>query len=282
MKEIEAKKITKAVSQLCMDANYYLPNDVFNALKKAREKETSEIGKSVLDEIFENIKIAKEENLPMCQDCGTSVFVIEIGQDVHITGGSFYDAINEGVRRGYEEGYLRKSMTYDPVITRANTGDNTPAIIHTDIVPGEKIKILFCPKGGGCENMSTIKMMSAADGMEGIKEFVINFVKETSGNPCPPTIIGIGIGGTFEKAALLAKKAVLRSPLGKPHPDERYAKFESELLKEINKLGIGPMGFGGSVTALAVHIEIHPTHLAMMPVAVNMNCHVARQKTIVL
>jgi fumarate hydratase subunit alpha len=282
MREIEAHEITEAVKHLCMDANYSLPDDVVNALQEARTKEISEVGKAVFDEIFENIKIAREEQLPMCQDCGTSIFVIELGQDVHITGGDLYAAVNEGVRQGYEEGYLRKSMTYDPVITRANTGDNTPAVIHTDIVPGEHIKILFCPKGGGCENMSTIKMMSAADGMEGIRNFVINFVKDASGNPCPPTIIGIGIGGTFEHAALLAKKAVLRSPLGTPHPDERYAQFERELLHEINRLGIGPMGFGGRVTALAVHIEIHPTHLAMMPVAVNMNCHVARQKTITI
>jgi len=282
MREIETKEITEAVKQLCIDANYFLPDDVFNALKEARKKENSEVGIAVFDEIFENIEIARKEHLPLCQDCGTSIFAIELGQDVHIKGGDFYNAVNEGVRQGYAEGYLRKSMTYDPVITRANTKDNTPAIIHTNIVPGEKIKILFCPKGGGCENMSTIKMMSAADGIEGIKKFVINFVKEASGNPCPPTIIGVGIGGTFEHAALLAKRAVLRSPVGKPHPDERYAKFESEMLHEVNKTGIGPMGFGGRVTALAVHIEIHPTHLAMMPVAVNMNCHVARQKTIIL
>ncbi|MDI6916638.1 MAG: fumarate hydratase [Thermoplasmatales archaeon] len=199
-----------------------------------------------------------------------------------MTGGNFYDAINNGVRKGYKEGYLRKSMTYDPVLTRANTGDNTPAVIHTEIVPGDKIKILFCPKGGGCENMSTLKMMSPAEGMEGVKKFVVDFVKGANGNPCPPTIIGVGIGGTFEKAAFLAKKAVLRSPLGTPHPDERYAKVENELLEEINKLGIGPMGFGGRTTALAVHIETHPAHVALMPVAVNINCHAARQKTVII
>jgi len=282
MREIDVKKITETVAQLCIDANYYLPDDVFKALKKAREKEVSPVGKALLDEIFENLRIAGEEKLPMCQDCGTSVFLIELGQDVHIIGGNLYDAINEGVRKGYKEGYLRKSMTYDPVITRANTGDNTPAVIHTDIVPGDKIKICFCPKGGGCENMSTLKMMSPAEGMEGVKKFVLDFVKEASGNPCPPHIVGVGIGGSFEKAAFLAKKAVLRSPLGTHHPDERYAKVEDELLEEINKMGIGPMGFGGRMTALALHIEIHPAHVALMPVAININCHAARQKTAII
>ena len=282
MREIATKKITDAVSQLCIEANYYLPDDVIEALKKAKEKEVSPVGRAVLDEIFENLRIAREEKLPICQDCGTSVFLIELGQDVHITEGSFYDAINNGVRKGYKEGYLRKSMTYDPVLTRANTGDNTPAVIHTDIVPGDKIKICFCPKGGGCENMSTLKMMSPAEGMEVVKKFVVDFVQEASGNPCPPSIIGVGIGGTFEKAAFLAKKAVLRSPLGTPHPDERYAKVENDLLEEINKLGIGPMGFGGRITALAVHIETHPAHVALMPVAVNINCHAARQKTVII
>ena len=282
MREIEAKKITETAAKLCMDANYYLPDDVFEALKLAKENEVSPVGKVVLDEIFENLKIAREEKLPICQDCGTSVFMIELGQEVHVTGGYLYDAINEGVRKGYKKGYLRKSMTYDPVITRANTGDNTPAVIHTDIVPGDKIKILFCPKGGGCENMSTIKMMSPAEGMEGVKKFVIDFVREASGNPCPPSIVGVGIGGSFEKAAFLAKKAVLRSPLGTSHPDERYAKVERELLEEINKLGIGPMGFGGRMTALAVHIETHPAHVALMPVAININCHAARQKTAII
>lgn len=282
MREIATKKITDAVAQLCIEANYYLPDDVAEALKKAKEKEVSPVGRAVLDEIFENLRIAKEEKLPICQDCGTSVFLIKLGQDVHITGGNFYDAINNGVRKGYKEGYLRKSMTYDPVLTRANTGDNTPAVIHTDMVPGDKIKICFCPKGGGCENMSTLKMMTPAEGMEGVKKFVVDFVQEASGNPCPPSIVGVGIGGTFETSAFLAKKAVLRSPLGTPHPDERYAKVENELLEEINRLGIGPMGFGGRITALAIHIEIHPAHVALMPVAVNINCHAARQKTVII
>jgi fumarate hydratase subunit alpha len=282
MREIQTREIIDVVARLCMDANYYLPDDVTDALRAAREKEVSPTGKVVFDEIFENLKIAREEKLPICEDCGTSVFLIEFGQDVHIMGGNFYDAINEGVRRGYKEGYLRNSMTYDPVIDRMNTGDNTPAVIYTDIVPGDKIKILFCPKGGGCENMSTLKMMTPAEGMEGIKRFVVDSVREAGGNPCPPIIVGVGIGGTLEKAAFLAKKAVLRSPLSLPHPDERYAKVECELLDEINKLGIGPMGLGGRITALAVHIEIFPTHVAMMPVAINMNCHAARQKAAII
>ena len=282
MREIDAHKIKENVTQLCMDANYCLPTDVGNALKNAQKHEKSMVGKTVFAEISTNQHIAQKEKLPLCQDCGTSVFLLEIGQDVHISGGDLSEAINEGVKKGYREGYLRKSMVYDPVFTRANTGDNTPAVIHTEIVPGDKIKIVFCPKGGGCENMSALKMMTPADGIEGIKNFVVDFVKSASGNPCPPTIIGVGIGGTFEKVAFLAKKAVLRTPLGTPHPDKRYAQVERELLDEINNLGIGPMGFGGKITALAVHIETHPVHLAMMPVAINMNCHVARQRTVII
>jgi len=282
MRQIEANKIKETVTQVCMDANYCLPTDVSNALKNAQKNEESLVGKTVFEEISTNQRIALEEKLPLCQDCGTSVFLLEIGQDVHITGGNLSDAINEGVKKGYEEGFLRKSMVYDPVFTRSNTGDNTPAVIHAEIVPGEKIKIVFCPKGGGCENMSALKMMTPADGIEGIKNFVVDFVKDASGNPCPPTIIGVGIGGTFEKVAFLAKKAVLRTPLGTHHPDKRYAQIERELLDEINNLGIGPMGFGGKITALAVHIETHPVHLAMMPVAINMNCHVARQRTVII
>ncbi len=282
MRVIDAKEIVEAVAKLCMDANYYLPDDVRKALEEAREREDNQIARQVLDEIIENYKIAEREKLPICQDCGTSVFLIELGQDVRIENGYLYDAINEGVRKGYREGYLRKSMVYDPVIDRKNTGDNTPAVIHLDLVPGDKIKITFCPKGGGSENMSAIKMLSAADGIEGVKKFVIETVRKAGGNPCPPIIVGVGIGGTFEKAAFLAKKAVLRRPLGKHNEDERYARLEDELLEEINKLGIGPMGFGGRTTALAVHIETFPVHIAMMPVAVNINCHAARQKTVII
>lgn len=282
MRVIDAKEIVEAVAKLCMDANYYLPDDVRKALEEAREREDNQIARQVLDEIIENYKIAEREKLPICQDCGTSVFLIELGQDVRIENGYLYDAINEGVRKGYREGYLRKSMVYDPVIDRKNTGDNTPAVIHLDLVPGDKIKITFCPKGGGSENMSAIKMLSAADGIEGVKRFVIETVRKAGGNPCPPIIVGVGIGGTFEKAAFLAKKAVLRRPLGKHNEDERYARLEDELLEEINKLGIGPMGFGGKTTALAVHIETFPVHIAMMPVAVNINCHAARQKTVII
>ncbi|MCD6410994.1 MAG: fumarate hydratase [Thermoplasmata archaeon] len=282
MRVIDAKEIVEAVAKLCMDANYYLPEDVKKALEEAREREDNQIARQVLDEIIENYKIAEREKLPICQDCGTSVFLIELGQDVRIENGYLYDAINEGVRKGYSEGYLRKSMVYDPVIDRKNTGDNTPAVIHLDLVPGDKIKITFCPKGGGSENMSAIKMLSAADGIEGVKRFVIETVRKAGGNPCPPIIVGVGIGGTFEKAAFLAKKAVLRRPLGKHNEDERFARLEDELLEEINKLGIGPMGFGGKTTALAVHIETFPVHIAMMPVAVNINCHAARQKTVII
>lgn len=282
MRVIDAKEIVEAVAKLCMDANYYLPEDVKKALEEAREREDNQIARQVLDEIIENYKIAEREKLPICQDCGTSVFLIELGQDVRIENGYLYDAINEGVRKGYSEGYLRKSMVYDPVIDRKNTGDNTPAVIHLDLVPGDKIKITFCPKGGGSENMSAIKMLSAADGIEGVKRFVIETVRKAGGNPCPPIIVGVGIGGTFEKAAFLAKKAVLRRPLGKHNEDERFARLEDELLEEINKLGIGPMGFGGRTTALAVHIETFPVHIAMMPVAVNINCHAARQKTVII
>ena len=282
MRVIDAKEIVEVVAKLCMDANYYLPDDVRKALEEAREREDNQIARQVLDEIIENYKIAEREKLPICQDCGTSVFLIELGQDVRIENGYLYDAINEGVRKGYREGYLRKSMVYDPVIDRKNTGDNTPAVIHLDLVPGDKIKITFCPKGGGSENMSAIKMLSAADGIEGVKKFVIETVRKAGGNPCPPIIVGVGIGGTFEKAAFLAKKAVLRRPLGEHNEDERYARLEDELLEEINKLGIGPMGFGGRTTALAVHIETFPVHIAMMPVAVNINCHAARQKTVII
>lgn len=282
MRRIDADKIKKAIAKLCMDANYSLPEDVRKAIEEARERETNPIAKEILDEIVENYRLAEKEKLPICQDCGTSVFIVELGQDVRIENGYLYDAINEGVRIGYSEGYLRKSMVYDPVISRKNTGDNTPAVIHLDIVPGDKIKITFCPKGGGSENMSAIKMLSPADGIEGVKKFVVETVKRAGGNPCPPVIVGVGIGGTFEKAAFLAKKAVLRQPLGRRNEDERYARIEDELLEEINKLGIGPMGLGGRTTALAVHIETFPVHIAMLPVAVNINCHAARQKTVVI
>jgi len=279
MREINVKEIIDVVSGLCMDANYNLPDDVLNAIKKAREKEDSPTGRAILDEIIKNNHIAREEKLAICQDTGFAVFFVELGQEIHITGGNFQDAINEGVRKGYQDGYLRKSIVDDPVLSRINTKNNTPAIIYTDIVPGDKIKIIFCPKGGGAENMSEVRMLTAAHGIEGVKKFVVERVKKSGGNPCPPIVVGVGIGGTFEKCAMNAKRALLREPLGAPNPDERFAKVEQELLEEINNLGIGPMGLGGRTTALAVHIETYPCHIATMPAAVNINCHVSRHKS---
>ncbi len=280
MREVNVSNITEAVKNLCIDANYYLGEDVVKSLKKNEEKEESPTGKEILGKIIENIKIAKNDKVPLCQDTGYAVFFIELGQDVHLIGGDFVKAVNEGVRQGYKEGYLRKSVVADP-LKRNNTGDNTPAIIHTDIVPGEKIKIAFAPKGGGSENMSEVRMMAPAVGIEGIKEFVVERVRKSGANPCPPVIVGIGIGGTFDKCAEIAKRSLLR-PIGSKNPNKVYADLEDELLKTINKLGIGPQGFGGRTTALAVHIEVHPCHIASFPVAVNMQCHVARHKEVII
>ena len=280
MREIEASRITEEVARLCMEANFQLEDDVQKALEKAHEAEESPAGKEVLRQIIENSGIARSEKIPMCQDTGLAVIFAEVGQDLHITGGGFEDAINEGVRKGYTDGYLRKSVLADPV-KGGNTGDNTPAIIHTTIVPGETLKLWVVPKGGGSENMSRIAMMKPADGIEGIKKFVLDNVKAASGNPCPPIIVGIGIGGTFERCALLAKKALLRE-IGSTHPDELYASLEKELLEKVNDLGVGPMGFGGRTTALAVHIEVAPRHIASFPVSMNLNCHAARHKYIEL
>ncbi len=280
MREIEASRITEEVARLCMEANFELEDDVQKALEKAHEAEESPAGKEVLRQIIENSSIARGEKIPMCQDTGLAVIFVEIGQDVHIAGGGFEDAINEGVRKGYTDGYLRKSVLADPV-KGGNTGDNTPAVIHTTIVPGDALKLWVVPKGGGSENMSRIAMMKPADGIEGIKKFVLENVKAASGNPCPPIIVGIGIGGTFERCALLAKKALLRE-IGSTHPDELYASLEKELLEKVNDLGVGPMGFGGRTTALAVHIEVAPRHIASFPVSMNLNCHAARHKYIEL
>ncbi len=280
MREIEASRITEEVARLCMEANFELEDDVQKALEKAHEAEESPAGKEVLRQIIENSSIARGEKIPMCQDTGLAVIFVEIGQDVHIAGGGFEDAINEGVRKGYTDGYLRKSVLADPV-KGGNTGDNTPAVIHTTIVPGDALKLWVVPKGGGSENMSRIAMMKPADGIEGIKKFVLENVKAASGNPCPPTIVGIGIGGTFERCALLAKKALLRE-IGSTHPDELYASLEKELLEKVNDLGVGPMGYGGRTTALAVHIEVAPRHIASFPVSMNLNCHAARHKYIEL
>ena len=274
MRQVEALTITGLVAEMCREANILLGYDVIAALRKALTEEESPSGKAVLQQLLENIDIACREQIPLCQDTGFAVFFVEWGQDVLLTGGTLEKAINEGVRKGYQEGYLRKSVVTDP-FKRVNTGDNTPAIIHTTIVPGEKVKITFAPKGGGSENMSALKMLKPSDGLESVVDFVVNCVREAGPNPCPPVVVGVGIGGTFEKVALIAKKALLR-PLGRPHPQPFYADLEQNILKKINNLGIGPQGFGGRVTALAVHIEIFPAHIASLPVAVNLNCHAAR------
>jgi fumarate hydratase subunit alpha len=280
MREIFTKDIIKAVRDLCIDANYYLGKDVEDALRGAYEKEESPVGKATLSQILENVEISKQGEFPMCQDTGTAVVFVDMGDQVLIKDGNLFEAINEGVRQGYKDGYLRKSILSDP-IERKNTGDNTPAVIHLDIVKGDKLKIVVAPKGGGSENMSEVKMMAPADGVEGVKNFVLDMVKKSGSNPCPPVIVGVGIGGSFEKCAEMAKRALLR-PIGSKHPNPFYANLEAELLEKVNKLGIGPQGFGGTQTALAVHIETHPCHIASFPAAVNINCHVARHKEAVL
>ncbi|SHE49611.1 fumarate hydratase subunit alpha [Desulfofundulus australicus DSM 11792] len=280
MRLIDAATITATVAELCQKANYELGEDVLRAFNEALEQEISLTGKDVLQQLLENARIAREEQVPMCQDTGFAVVFLEIGQEVMITGGDLYEAVNEGVRRGYRDGYLRKSIVDHP-LRRKNTGDNTPAVIHTRIVPGDKLRIVVAPKGGGSENMSGLRMLKPAEGVEGVKNFVIEQVRAAGPNPCPPVVVGVGIGGTFEKAALLAKEALLR-PLGQPHPDAEIAALEKELLEAINNLGIGPQGLGGRITALAVHVEVYPCHIASLPVAVNINCHASRHKEAVL
>lgn len=276
MREIHISKIIDTVKELCIEANYYLSNDVKRALCNAKENETWPLAENILDQIILNSDIAKNENMPICQDTGMACIFIDIGQDVHIVGGLLDDAINEGVRRGYEEGFLRKSVVKDP-INRINTKDNTPAIIYYNMVAGDKIKITVAPKGFGSENMSRIKMLKPSDGLQGVKDFIIETVKLAGPNPCPPIVMGVGIGGTFDKAAYLAKKALIR-PLDKRNEDKFYSDLEEELLANINKLGIGPQGFGGKTTALGLNIETYPTHIAGLPVAVNINCHATRHK----
>ena len=281
MREVKFDTLVSTVRNLCMDANYYIPDDVRQKVIEFRDKEESDVARNILDIILKNHEVSANEKMPICQDTGFAVFFIEMGEDVRITGGGFEEAIYEGVRQGYKEGYLRKSIVDDPLFERKNTKDNTPPIIHLRLVPGDRIKIVFAPKGGGSENMSEVKMMVPADGEEGVKRFVVDRVRSSGGNPCPPVIVGVGIGGTFEHVAYLAKKALLR-PVGSHHPDPRFAKLEDEILEEVNKLGIGPMGLGGRTTALAVHIETHPCHIASMPVAVNMQCHAARHKEAII
>jgi fumarate hydratase subunit alpha len=281
MRTIDSAQITETVARLCQEANFDIGEDVLDALKRASEKEESPLGKQVLDQILENNSIAANQKIPICQDCGTAVVFLELGQDTHITGGDLYTAVEEGVRQGYEYGYLRKSIVSQPFSARLNTKDNTPAMIHLDMVPGDMLKIAVMPKGGGSENMSRLNMLTPSKGRQGVIDVVVNSVTEAGSNPCPPVIVGIGIGGTADKAMILAKKALLRR-LGEPSPDREVADLEQEILERINRLGIGPQGFGGRTTALAVHAVVYPTHIAMMPVAVNLNCHAARHKEAVL
>ena len=280
MREIEVSKVTDVVEKLCIDANNHLPGDVKCAIENCRACEDGDIAKGILDNIIENYNIADRENVPVCQDTGMACVFLEIGQDVHFVGGNLTDAINEGVRRGYDKGYLRKSVVGDPV-RRGNTGDNTPAMIYTEIVPGDSVKITLGPKGFGSENMSAIRMFKPSAGLQGIKDFILETVEAAGPNPCPPIVIGVGIGGTFDKAALLAKKAIMRS-LDVRNPDPFYADLEKEMLEKVNELGIGPQGFGGKTTAIGLNIETLPTHIAGMPCAININCHVTRHKTEVL
>jgi fumarate hydratase subunit alpha len=281
MKEIKASEVTKTVARLCQEANFVLGEDILAALKKAEQSEQSPLGKEVLSRLIENACIAKEERLPLCQDCGVAVVFLEIGQDVHISGGDLYAAVEEGVRQGYAEGYLRKSVVAKPFSARTNTEDNTPPVTHVEIVPGDKLKITVMPKGAGAENMSQLAMLKPGEGKQGIIDFVVKTVEEGGGSPCPPLIIGIGIGGTLEKTMLLAKKALLRK-LAEPNADPEVAELEREILAEVNALGIGPLGFGGTTTALAVHAEVMPAHIASLPVAVNLQCHSARHQEAIL
>ncbi|MDH5695826.1 MAG: fumarate hydratase [Dehalococcoidia bacterium] len=281
MREIKASAITQAVAQLCQEANFELGEDVLSALKRAQQTEESPLGREVLSQLIENARIAEQERLPLCQDCGTAVVFLEIGQEVHITGGDLYAAVEEGIRRGYAQGYLRKSIASQPFSARINTKDNTPPVIHGEIVPGDQLKITVMPKGGGAENMSRLAMLKPSDGRPGIIDLVVRTVDEAGGNACPPLIIGLGIGGTVEKAMLLAKEALLRR-VAEPNPDPEIAELEKEILAQVNALGIGPLGFGGRTTALAVHAEVMPAHIASLPVAVNLQCHSARHKEAVL
>lgn len=281
MKEIKASDITDTVARLSQEANYHLGQDVLDALRQAVKNEDSPLGRETLNRILENAEIAAKGQFPLCQDCGTAVVFLELGQDVHVAGGDLNEAVQEGVRRGYGEGYLRKSQVRQPFSARVNTKDNTPAVIHAEIVPGDKLKITVAPKGGGSENMSRLSVLKPAQGRQGVIDFVVKAVEEAGSNPCPPVIVGVGIGGTAEKTMLMAKKALLRT-LGLSNPDPEVAELEREILKKINALGIGPEGFGGRTTALAVHVETAPAHLASLPVAVNLQCHSARHKEAVL
>lgn len=276
MREIHVEEIIKAVKEMCISANYNLGKDVLDAFEKSKEKEESPVGKSIIENLTKNAQIARDNQMPMCQDTGMAILFVEVGQEVHISDGNLTDAINEGVRQGYKEGYLRKSVVDDPLL-RKNTGDNTPAIIYYDIVPGDKIKIALAPKGFGSENMSKTKMLKPSDGMKGVEDFVVETVSQAGPNPCPPIVVGVGIGGTMDKAAYMAKKSLLR-PIGEHNNYEHINEMEKRLLEKINKLGIGPQGLGGTTTALAVNVEVFATHIAGLPVAVNINCHASRHE----
>ncbi len=281
MRRIHYNDIVDEIRGMCMEANYRLSEDVIAAYEKALKMEKSPLGKEVLRQILENAGIAGKECIPLCQDTGLAVLFIEFGQDVSVVGGLLNDAINEGVRQGYQNGYLRKSVVMEPVLERRNTHDNTPAIIHAEIVQGDRLRIMLDIAGGGCENMAALKMLRPADGLDGVKQLVVETVRNAGANPCPPVVVGVGIGGDFEKATILAKKVLLR-PVGQPHPRLEVAAIEEDLLGKINRLGIGPVGLGGVVTAFAVHIEIHPCHIASLPVAVNLGCHSSRHKSVTI
>ena len=281
MREIKARDVTVTIARLCKEANYYLGEDVLAALRRARDEEQSPVACQLLDQILENAAIAAKEEMPLCQDCGLAIIFLEVGQEACISGGDLYQAVNEGVRQGYAEGYLRKSAVAQPFSARINTKDNTPAIIHTEIVPGDQLKVTVAPKGGGSENMSRFIVLKPAQGRQGVVDFVVNAVEEAGSNPCPPTIVGVGIGGSAEKSMILAKKALLRT-VGEPSPDQEVAELERELLQRINATGVGSGGVGGKITSLAVHVESFPAHLASLPVAVNIQCHSARHKEAML
>jgi len=279
MKEINVKDVTAAVKQAAMEANYYLGEDMLQAFARGLEEEESPAGREVFRLLLENARIAREQLIPICQDCGLAVVMVELGQEVHLVGGDLNEAIQEGIRQGYEEGYLRKSLCHP--LTRKNTGDNTPAVIYTTVVPGDALKLMVVPKGGGSENMSRVHMLRPAAGLAGIKEKIVETIREAGANPCPPIVVGLGIGGTFEQAALLAKKALLRE-VGTRNPDPELAALEEEFLTLINDTGIGPAGLGGRVTALAVHLNLMPCHIASLPLAINVQCHASRHKEVIL
>lgn len=276
LREIAAAKIADTVARLCMEANFELEGDVERSLSRGLRAEESPVGREIIKQLLENVRIARTERMPICQDTGLAIVFADVGQDVHISGGGLEDAINAGVRRGYTEGYLRKSVLADP-LRRVNTKDNTPAVVHARLVPGRALRLWVVPKGGGSENKSKIAMLKPADGLEGVKKFVVETVRIASADPCPPIVVGVGVGGSFEQCAMNAKRSLLRE-IGSVHPDPFYAALETELLRQVNDLGIGPQGLGGRITALAVHVEAAPCHIASLPVAVNINCHAARHK----